>query len=70
MTVYRNFNNGQWRESSLNTVENINPARNPDATGAVKLATREEGSNALGFYTDLKVVYVDYMGRKREGNLY
>ena len=27
-------------------------------------------SIALDFYTDLKVVYVDYTGRKREGNLY
>ena len=25
---------------------------------------------ALDFYTELKVVYVDYTGRKREGNLY
>jgi hypothetical protein len=24
----------------------------------------------LDFYTELKVVYVDYTGRKREGNLY
>jgi hypothetical protein len=25
---------------------------------------------ALDFYTEMKVVYVDYTGRKREGNLY
>jgi aldehyde dehydrogenase (NAD+) len=31
---------------------------------------REQGSTALDFYTELKVVYVDYTGRKREGNLY
>lgn len=31
---------------------------------------RELGSTALDFYTELKVVYVDYTGRKREGNLY
>jgi aldehyde dehydrogenase (NAD+) len=30
----------------------------------------EQGSTALDFYTELKVVYVDYTGRKREGNLY
>ncbi|HEV3468859.1 MAG TPA: aldehyde dehydrogenase family protein [Pyrinomonadaceae bacterium] len=30
----------------------------------------EQGSAALDFYTELKVVYVDYTGRKREGNLY
>ena len=31
---------------------------------------REQGSTSLDFYTELKVVYVDYTGRKREGNLY
>jgi alpha-ketoglutaric semialdehyde dehydrogenase len=31
---------------------------------------RELGSTALDFYTELKVVYVDYTGQKREGNLY
>ena len=30
----------------------------------------EQGSTALDFYTELKVVYVDFTGRKREGNLY
>jgi len=34
------------------------------------IGEREQGSTALDFYTDLKVVYVDYTGRKREGNLY
>jgi aldehyde dehydrogenase (NAD+) len=34
------------------------------------LGAREQGSTSLDFYTDLKVVYVDYTGRKREGNLY
>jgi len=34
------------------------------------IGDREQGSTALNFYTDLKVVYVDYTGRKREGNLY
>ena len=34
------------------------------------IGDREQGSTALDFYTDLKVVYVDYTGRKREGNLY
>lgn len=41
--------------------------------GGVKntgLGAREQGSTALDFYTELKVVYVDYTGRKREGNLY
>ncbi len=31
---------------------------------------RECGSAAIDFYSELKVVYVDYTGRKREGNLY
>ncbi len=31
---------------------------------------REVGSTAIDFYTELKVVYVDYTGRKREGKLY
>jgi len=34
------------------------------------IGDREQGPTALDFYTDLKVVYVDYTGRKREGNLY
>jgi len=34
------------------------------------LGAREQGSTTLDFYTELKVVYVDYTGRKREGNLY
>ena len=34
------------------------------------LGAREQGSTALDFYTELKVVYVDYTGTKREGNLY
>ena len=34
------------------------------------IGDREHGSSALDFYTELKVVYVDYTGRKREGNLY
>jgi acyl-CoA reductase-like NAD-dependent aldehyde dehydrogenase len=34
------------------------------------LGAREQGSTSLDFYTELKVVYVDYTGRRREGNLY
>ncbi len=34
------------------------------------IGAREQGSASLDFYTELKVVYVDYTGRKREGNLY
>jgi len=31
---------------------------------------REQGKVAIDFYTELKVVYVDYTGRKRESNIY
>lgn len=34
------------------------------------IGAREQGSTSLDFYTELKVVYVDYTGAKREGNLY
>ncbi|NOT46269.1 MAG: aldehyde dehydrogenase family protein [Acidobacteria bacterium] len=37
---------------------------------ATGVGPREQGSTSLDFYTELKVVYVDYTGRKREGNLY
>ncbi len=37
---------------------------------ATGIGDREQGSTALDFYTELKVVYVDYTGRRREGNLY
>ncbi|HYN86089.1 MAG TPA: aldehyde dehydrogenase family protein [Pyrinomonadaceae bacterium] len=37
---------------------------------ATGIGEREQGSTALDFYTELKVVYVDYTGRRREGNLY
>lgn len=39
-------------------------------TKATGIGEREQGSTALDFYTELKVVYVDYTGRRREGNLY
>ncbi len=31
---------------------------------------REQGRVAIDFFTELKTVYIDYTGRKREGNLY
>lgn len=34
------------------------------------IGAREQGSTSLDFYSEIKVVYVDYTGRKREGNLY
>jgi aldehyde dehydrogenase (NAD+) len=37
---------------------------------ATGVGLREMGSVAIDFYTELKVVYVDYTGGKRAGNLY
>jgi aldehyde dehydrogenase (NAD+) len=37
---------------------------------ATGIGAREQGSTMLDFYTELKVVYVDFTGQKREGNLY
>lgn len=37
---------------------------------ATGIGERETGSTAIDFYSELKVVYVDYTGRKREGKLY
>lgn len=37
---------------------------------ATGIGPREQGSTMLDFYTEIKVVYVDYTGTKREGNLY
>lgn len=37
---------------------------------ATGVGLREMGSVAIDFYTELKVVYVDYTGGKRSGNLY
>ncbi len=34
------------------------------------IGPREQGSSSLEFYSEMKVVYVDHTGRKREGNLY
>ena len=43
MTIYRNFINGEWRESaSSQTLPNINPANTNDVIGTVKLSTRAE----------------------------
>ena len=37
---------------------------------ATGVGLREMGRVAIDFYTELKVVYVDYTGAKRKGNLY
>ncbi|MFQ5695879.1 MAG: aldehyde dehydrogenase family protein, partial [Terriglobia bacterium] len=34
------------------------------------IGERETGSTAIDFYSELKVVYVDYTGRKRESSIY
>ncbi|MDQ3750250.1 MAG: aldehyde dehydrogenase family protein [Acidobacteriota bacterium] len=48
MTIYRNFINGEWVESSSDkTIQNINPANTRDIIGTVKLATRDEAQKAV-----------------------
>jgi aldehyde dehydrogenase (NAD+) len=37
---------------------------------ATGVGERETGSTAIDFYTELKVVYVDYTGRKRQSSIY
>ncbi|HZU22039.1 MAG TPA: aldehyde dehydrogenase family protein [Terriglobales bacterium] len=37
---------------------------------ATGVGQREQGTVALDFFTEIKAVYVDYTGAKREGNLY
>ncbi len=39
-------------------------------TKATGVGPREQGSVAIDFYSELKVVYLDYTGTKRTGNLY
>ncbi len=84
MIIYRNFIKRIYeillkpdcRETEMR-MTNINSPMTGGETGipigGVKLTgigEREQGSIALGFYTELKVVYVDYTGHKREVNLY
>lgn len=37
---------------------------------ATGIGPREQGTTALDFFTEIKAVYVDYTGRKRQSNLY
>ncbi len=39
-------------------------------TKATGVGPREQGSEVFDFYTETKVVYIDYTGAKREGKLY
>jgi acyl-CoA reductase-like NAD-dependent aldehyde dehydrogenase len=39
-------------------------------TKATGIGPREVGHAALDFYTEIKVVYIDYTGRKRESSIY
>jgi len=39
-------------------------------TKATGIGPREVGHEALDFYSEIKVVYIDYTGRKRESNIY
>jgi aldehyde dehydrogenase (NAD+) len=41
--------------------------------GGVKstgVGPREQGTEVFDFYTETKIVYIDYTGTKREGKLY
>ncbi len=37
---------------------------------ATGVGPREQGTTALDFYTEIKTVYIDYTGQKRQSNLY
>jgi acyl-CoA reductase-like NAD-dependent aldehyde dehydrogenase len=37
---------------------------------ATGVGLREMGRVAIDFYTELKTVYIDYTGRKRESTIY
>jgi len=37
---------------------------------ATGIGPREQGKTALDFYTEIKTVYIDYTGQKRQSNLY
>jgi acyl-CoA reductase-like NAD-dependent aldehyde dehydrogenase len=39
-------------------------------TKATGIGPREVGHEALNFYSEVKVVYIDYTGRKRESSIY
>jgi alpha-ketoglutaric semialdehyde dehydrogenase len=39
-------------------------------TKETSVGPREVGRSALDFYTELKIVYIDYTGRKRESSIY
>jgi aldehyde dehydrogenase (NAD+) len=39
-------------------------------TKGTSVGPKEVGRSALDFYTELKIVYVDYTGRKRESSIY
>jgi aldehyde dehydrogenase (NAD+) len=39
-------------------------------TKGTSIGPKEVGRSALDFYTELKIVYVDYTGRKRESSIY
>lgn len=70
-TIYRFIDEIETGITHINSPTTGGEAHIP--FGGIKntgLGPREQGSASLEFYTELKVVYVDYTGRKREGNLY
>jgi len=70
-TMYRFIDEIETGMTHINSPTTGGEAHIPfGGTKATGLGAREQGSTSLDFYTELKVVYVDYTGRKREGNLY
>jgi len=39
-------------------------------TKGTSVGPKEVGRSALDFYSELKIVYIDYTGRKRESSIY
>jgi acyl-CoA reductase-like NAD-dependent aldehyde dehydrogenase len=70
-TMYRFIDEIETGMTHINSPTTGGEAHIPfGGTKSTGLGAREQGSTSLDFYTELKVVYVDYTGRKREGNLY
>ena len=70
-TIYRFIDEIETGMTHINSPTTGGEAHIPfGGIKATGIGHREQGSTSLDFYTELKVIYVDYTGRKREGNLY
>ncbi len=69
--IYRFINEIETGMTHVNSATTGGEAHIPfGGVKATGIGPREQGSTSLDFYTELKVVYVDHTGTKREGNLY